>query len=112
MCYPRGLLSCQELDIKDKSGNLQYTLTAPCLQTGFLCFCLGFLDFARIREYKILDAEKKQVGKICNIYNDCLNEICNRADNFGVQFPDNCDEDTKINLIQTAIFLDFLQYWG
>ncbi len=27
----RGLISCQEFDVKDDSGNILYTITSPCL---------------------------------------------------------------------------------
>lgn len=100
------------MDIKDKAGNIQFTLTSPSLQLGYLCYCLGCLKFARVREYHIVNTNKYQVGKIINIYNDCPTSYFSRAGSYGIHFPKPCDLETKVNLIQTTIFLDYLQYSG
>lgn len=56
ICWPaRGLCSCIELDVFDKDKNMIYQITAPCLNTGFLCGgTCGFLDPCSRREYKII----------------------------------------------------------
>ncbi|EAR92631.2 scramblase (macronuclear) [Tetrahymena thermophila SB210] len=112
-CWPaRGLLSCQEFDIKDAQGNIIYNITANCLQLGFICPVLGILEPCKTREYEIRNADKVVVGKIVNIYNGILEECCTRADQFGIQFPDDCTVEQKLLIIETAVFLDYLQYWA
>jgi len=81
------------------------------LQLGFLCWQCGFLEGCSKRKYDIKPYEGTDtVGEIENIYNGIVNELYTRADKYGIRFPNGCDLNTKLLLIQTTIFLDYLQY--
>ena len=100
-----------EFDVKDGTGNPIYKITSPCLQMGFLCWQFGFLEACAKRKYEIRPHDGGEVvGEIENIYHGIVNELYTRADKYGIRFPDGANVDTKLILIQTAIFLDYLQY--
>lgn len=114
----RGMLSCIELDIKDSSGKLIYQITAPATQLGFISInccgpCMQPVEQCQRREYFIYEGEikdGKHVGSIFNIYNEFVNECFNKADLFAIKFPEHATVDQKLLLLQTVIFIDFLQY--
>jgi len=80
---------------------------------GFLCWQFGCLEGCSRRKYEIKPLDGGEtVGEIENIYNGIVNELCTRADKFGIRFPNGIDVNTKLLLIETAVFLDYLQYFA
>ncbi|EGR31632.1 scramblase family protein, putative, partial [Ichthyophthirius multifiliis] len=110
LCCFRGFCSCQELDVTDSVGNVAYRISSKCLQCGYLlpvCFC--FQSCAR-RHYPIKNTNGQVVGEITNICNGVCLELCTKADKFAVRFPAECTTEQKLIILQTAMFIDYLQY--
>jgi len=65
-----------------------------------LCWQCGFLEACAKRKYEIRPHDGgEHVGEIENIYNGVVNELCNRADKFGIKFPEGAGIDHKLLLI-------------
>lgn len=59
-------------------------------------------------EYEIKNTNKEVVGKIVNTYNDCVKEVCSRADRFGIEFPNNAEPHKKLLITLAAVWIDYL----
>lgn len=104
-----GKCDIMELRILDRDDNLVYMIQQTCCQKPVMCMpfqCAG----CETIEYVIKDTSKKQVGKIVNLHAGVFQECCSKADNFGIEFPDNAEPHKKLLLIMATLWIDYLQY--
>jgi hypothetical protein len=107
----RGCCSAMELDIYDEENAVRFTVSAPAINPGFLCACMGgLLQMCEKRLYNIYDKDGNLSGEILNIYRGCYVECCSRADLYSITMPKKALFPERQQLLLAVAFLDFLQY--
>lgn len=102
----RGLLT--ELEVYDRNDQKIYTIEGKLNQPGLCCLlpCPMFNEFS----FVIRNDSGREVGSIKHLHYGVYNEFCSRADQYGIEFPEDAKENEKYLLVVAAIFIDYMWF--
>jgi len=93
------------LDVHGKDGNIKYNIDGSCCQLGMHCKCP--CDSCETIDFDIKLPSGTTVANLQKKSPGCLKAMVSVADNFSLQFPNNCTKEDKALLMCAVMFLDF-----
>lgn len=76
-----------------------------------MCLVIPSGSFCQDIKYEIFDTENNQLeGEIRHLYYGIFNEVCTKADQYGIAYPETFSVEEKVLLTMAALFIDYLWF--